>query len=100
MKRGDYVPALLDKDRVAVVAGKDSDTVAHFPDDRCANKDGFEVTTFQAVGLQAYDPAVELPPISIALNRNVYQAERFLRRIGHFFRDQDRACTGPKHRFT
>ncbi len=43
--------------------------------------------------------AIDLPPVSVALHRQIDQAEALLRRILDFLRQQNRAGAGPENRF-
>src|ERR1035438_2707389 len=97
------MPPLFDQHRVTFILCQNPYIGTGAPDDGCANEDGFYVAGASSLlkiiaRLDIGDTAIDLPAVSIALNREIDHAETFLRRILHFFGEKYGSCASSKNR--
>src|SRR5487761_131490 len=72
---------------------------ARTPDDGRADENHLNRMAGQGGAVAGANRAVDLPPISVALNCDIEQPERFLCRPQHFARQQDGACASSENGF-
>ncbi len=89
---------LLDKNRIAVVQGKNFDTLSDIGDFRRPNEDGLDL--FHAGDLRRYDCAktVDLSAVGVAFHRNVQKAEPRLSASLDSGREQNESRAGAENR--
>src|SRR5947208_1549425 len=97
--------ALLEQNGVAGVTSEDAHIVPRAADDGRADEDGLELAGRGALfegglGGDFGDAAIDLATVAVALDRDIDEAEAFLRRAGDFVGHEDGAGTGSEDRLT
>src|SRR5882724_1306393 len=99
MKRRRQHISPLHQRRFSLVAGQHSNALPHLFNNRPADKDHLQRLLLQCARTKKHITR-QLPPVAIPQNRHVQQAERFLRRIIHFRRQQNCSRARPENRST
>src|SRR5580700_1688403 len=92
------VDAFLDQPRAAAIRSQHASLGPHPPDDRSADEDGFERLRL-SLDPDACNPAVDLPPVTVAFHRQIHQLERCLWRMKYLARQQNGPRARAEYRF-
>lgn len=103
MKCGDQMSALLHQHRVTFILCQNPHLRARAPDNGSPDKNRFHIALPRAflevrARMNVRHPAIDLPPVSVALHHHVDDPETLLRWIPHFLREKDRSGARPEHR--
>src|SRR6185437_4562090 len=97
MERRRKMPPLLHQHWVAFVPRKYVSGAADTAYDGSANEHSLNVAAAQITRWKPRDPAIELASVGIALDRDIHQPERTLRRPGNLLGHQDRPGAGAEN---
>ena len=95
MESGNHMMPLLNQNRLAKISGQDLHLFTRPQNHRRTYENRLQGLPCK---IDSGDAAVDLPSIGVSLDSEIYQSERALGRIQHFFGKQDRARTGAEDR--
>src|SRR6185437_12791301 len=97
MERRGEMPSLFHQHGVAFVPRKYVSGAADTAYDGSANEHSLNVAAAQITRWKPRDPVIELASVGIALDCDIHQPERTLRRSGYFLGHQDRSGAGAEN---